>query len=186
MNAEILNLKKEENIVEYVLIIWQCEDLVRAFDFDEASLNEYLSAQLQEADPSVKDSTLKWYQQLVKQMKSQKLQKSGHIEEVQEILTELFFLHNTLLSIIKDKTYINQNERAIPHLEAFKTKMGNPDKHAVEACLEALYGTLLLKIQKKEITEATQESINIFAELMKYLAKQYGEMKRGLLDYSKN
>ena len=186
MNAQILNQKKEENIVEYLLIIWQCEDLVRAFDFDDSALQEYLSSQLADVDSEVRASTLSWYSELVKQMKSQKIQKTGHVEEVGEIMTELFFLHNTLLSIIKDDYYIKQHEKAIPHLEEFKKKMGNPDKHPVEACLEALYGMLLLKIQKKEITDATKESIEIFAALMKYLAKQYGEMKRGLLDYSKN
>ena len=186
MNAEILNQKKEENIIEYLLIIWQCEDLVRAFDFDEVALNEYLTSQLTEADEKTRESTLSWYMQLVKQMKSQKLKKTGHVEEVSEIMTELFFLHNTLLSIIKDDIYVKQFEKASPHLDEFKKKMGNPDKHPVEACLEALYGMLLLKIQKKEITQATTEAMNTFAELMKYLAKQYGEMKRGLLDYSKN
>lgn len=186
MNAQILNQKKEENIVEYLLIIWQCEDLVRAFDFDEPTLTEYLTSQLKEMDTDAKESTLNWYRDLVKKMKSQKLEKTGHVEEVSEIMTELFFLHNTLLSIIKDDIYIKQNEKAVPHLEEFKKKMGNPDKHPIEAYLEALYGMLLLKIQKKEITDATKESIEIFAKLMKYLAKQYGEMKRGLLDYSKN
>lgn len=186
MNAEIANEKKADNIVEYILMMWQCEDLIRAFEFNPVNLDEYIASQFAEENVEIKEATRNWYSDLLKQMKNQKLTKSGHVSELSELMTELIFLHNTLINISKDNRYIDLFNMTIPHLEEFKKKMDNPDRHPVDAYLHGLYGMLLLKLQKKEITKETQESLNTFAQLMNYLAKQYKEMKSGLLDYSKN
>jgi len=186
MTSEIANKKKEENIVEYILMMWQCEDLVRAFEFDPFQLDSYVSAQFGEESDELKADTRNWYSAILKQMKNEKLLKTGHISDLRELMTELFFLHNTLINISKDNRYIDLFNMTTPHLEEFKKKMDNPNRHPVEAYLHALYGMLLLKLQKKEISPATQESLNSFAQIMAYLAKQYKEMKSGLLDYSAN
>lgn len=186
MNAEIANDKKAENIVEFILMMWQCEDLVRAFEFDPLKLDEYISAQFGRETEVLREASRNWYSDLLKQMKDQRLVKSGHISDITELMTELMFLHNTLINISKDNRYIDLFEMTLPHLEEFKKKMDNPNRHPVDAYLQGLYGMLLLKLQKKEISPGTQESLNTFAQIMNYLAKQYKEMKSGLLDYSKN
>ncbi|MEM7161499.1 MAG: DUF4924 family protein [Bacteroidota bacterium] len=186
MTAEIAEHKKQENIVEYILMMWQCEDLVRAFQFDPLQLDNYVLAQFGEESDQVKNATRKWYGDLLKEMRTQKLEKSGHIADLKELLTELIFLHNTLLNISKDNRYIDLFKITEPHLKEFKEKMDNPNRHPVEAYLNGLYGLLLLKLQKKEVTKGTQESIGTFAQIMSYLARQYKEMKDGLLDYSAN
>ena len=186
MTTEIAENKRNENIVEYILMMWQCEDLVRAFEFDPLKLDEYISLQFGDESPKIKEETREWYLALLRQMKNEKLVKSGHTSELRELLTELIFLHNTLINITKNSRYIDLYNLTLPHLEEFKSKMDNPNKHPIEAYLQALYGMLLLKLQKKEISPATKESMNTFVQIMAFIAKEYKEMKTGLLDYSAN
>ena len=68
--------KKEENIAEYILYMYQIEDIVRSFHFDlERIMDEYVRQQL--PDQSFFASYKKWYENIILQMKSKKLEAKG-------------------------------------------------------------------------------------------------------------
>jgi hypothetical protein len=88
--------KKIENVAEYLLYLFQIEDLVRSLQLDMDLIKS------QVLEPAIRDEfqlkdQITWYEQLVREMKMKGLQKEGHIDEVQEILVELTYLHNSLL-----------------------------------------------------------------------------------------
>ncbi|MFW5767468.1 MAG: DUF4924 family protein, partial [Bacteroidota bacterium] len=60
----IAKQKKQENIAEYVLYMWQIEDLLRALKFDEKLIEEQLVEQY-DVPETEKTEIRNWYKGLV-------------------------------------------------------------------------------------------------------------------------
>lgn len=173
--------KKQENICEYMLYMWQMEDLMRSASLDAESLFEKLGFGEDEQSELEKE----WFRGLARKMKSEKLEKAGHLAELGSILGELFLLHNTLLGILKDKTYTNYNSKSEPFLKNLMEK-AKGEQNPIEHILVALYGLLILRLQKKSIHEETEKAMKTFSTQMAYLSEKYNEMKQGILNSDKN
>lgn len=179
----IAQQKSKENIAEYILYMYQIEDLIRTFNFDlDRIMNEFVAKQL--PDKSFHKSYETWYADLIRQMKSQKIEEKGHLFLIQEVMIELSFLHNTLLNMTSDTKYKALYERATEHIEAFKEKSNLKDKNHVEIVFHAMYMKLLLKLQQKEISAESEESFDSMRILIAYLSRAYHQMKAGTLDFS--
>ena len=64
--------KLKENVAEYILYMYQIEDIVRAYNFDiEEILEHYVRPQL--PDESFLSQYRQWYQRIINEMKSNKL-----------------------------------------------------------------------------------------------------------------
>ena len=181
----IAQQKLEENIAEYILYMYQIEDVIRAYNFDlEAILNNYVRPQL--PDESFMPQYRAWYNGLIQDMKDQLKTKTGHLLDLNEILVELSFLHNTLRAQAGDGKYIGLVDAAKPFITEFKEKSNLKDKNDVELLFGAMYMKLLLRLQKKEISPETEEAFDAMRIMLAYLAKAYHQMKRGDLDFLKN
>lgn len=181
----IAQQKLEENIAEYILYMYQVEDIIRAYNFDlDAIISQYVRPQL--PDETFIPQYTKWYKGLIQDMQDQRKQKSGHLLELNEILVELSFLHNTLLGQVNDVKYTGLVEAAKPYVEEFKEKSNLKDKNDVELLFGAMYMKLLLRLQKKEISPETEEAFDSMRIMLAYLAKAYHKMKRGELDFLSN
>lgn len=181
----IAQQKLQENIAEYILYMYQIEDVIRSFNFDiDRIMNEYVRIQL--PDESFHAQYRAWYQSLISQMQSQKIEKSGHLFLIQEVLIELSYLHNTLLNMANDIRYKELYEAAIVHIEAFKERSNLKDKNHIEIVFHALYMKLLLRLQKKEISAETEESFDSMRILAAYLSRAYHQMKAGTLNFFNN
>lgn len=170
--------KKESNIAEYILYMWQLEDILRANNFDKESINRLLVEPLS-IDEENKQAIAAWYAKLIEKMKAQGLQKTGHLEETHEAINELQYLHNMLLNTLKDKKYQQLYLAAKLNIDAFKIKSGNPGMGDIEAILNGLYGLLLLRLKKKPVSRDTEEAMESFSKMMAYLVKKYHETKSG-------
>ncbi len=173
--------KKKENICEYILYIWQMEDLLRSLNLDAEALFDRFG--FDQGEQSTAEKT--WFRNLANQMKSEKLEKVGHLAEVNTILTELFLLHNTLLTIIKESSYVSAHDKSKEYLKNLMDKAPN-NQNPVEHVLIALYGLLILRLQKKEIHPETEKAMSSFSELMAILSVKYTEMKSGELNSTQN
>lgn len=176
-------IKREENIIEYLLYVWQMEDLVRATGFNAELIGSILSAQF-EGDQLLAES--EWFTELSRQMKSQKMEKTGHVSEVHELMNELVFLHNSLLNVFQDKDYIEAYETAKPDLAAFVERANQIFVSDIEPGLVALYGLLTLRLKKVEVSKETEESMEKFKKMFAYLADRYRKMKKGELNLNAN
>jgi len=177
--------KQSENIAEYMLYMYQIEDVIRAFKFDvDQILNVYARPQL--SDESFVPQYREWYQELVDQMKGEKIQQSGHLNQLKEILIELSYLHNTLLNMTNDEKYKEVVDRASPLILEFQEKSNLKNMNQIEVSLHAMYMKLLLKLQKKEISAETEEAFDAMRMLLAYLSSAYAKMKSGNLDFLKN
>lgn len=181
----IAQRKLKENIAEYILYMYQVEDIIRSFEFDlERIMEEYVSPQL--PDQSFHRQYKEWYSELIRQMKNQKIGERGHLYLIQEVMIELSYLHNTLLNMVHDEKYKRLYDRAIEHIEAFREKSNLKDKNHIEIMFHALYMKLLLRLQKKEISAESEESFDAMRICVAYLSRAYHQMKNGELNFFNN
>lgn len=177
--------KLKSNIAEYILYMYQIEDVIRAYQFDiDLIMERYVTPQL--PDTSFSGQYRNWYSGLIDQMKSQGIEKSGHILDIKEIMVELSYLHNTLLNLTDNDKYKNIYASASKYLDEFKGKSDLKDKNHVEIAFNALYMKLLLKLQKKEISPASEEAFDSMRMMLAFLSRAYIRMKAGDLDFLNN
>lgn len=177
--------KKQENIAEYILLMYQIEDIVRSADFDlDRIMETFVKPQL--PDDSFLEANRKWYADLINQMKAQRLHKAGHILDLKEILVELSYLHNTLLNASKDGKYKAVVDRAIPLIDEFKEKSNLKEMNHIEVALHAMYMKLLLRLQRKEISAETEEAFDSMRMMLAYLSRAYKQMKAGDMNFLNN
>lgn len=181
----IARQKKQENIAEYILYMYQIEDLIRSMNFDlDLIMEKVVKPQL--PDESFLGEYKRWYSGLINDMKDQRIQKAGHLVELREILVELSYLHNTLLNATQDGKYKGVVDRAIPYIEEFKAKSNLKDKNHIEIAFHAMYMKLLLRLQKKEISSETEEAFDAMRMFIAYLSRAYNKMKAGDMDFLNN
>ena len=172
--------KLEQNIAEYILYIWQLEDFLRGCNLDINCVQEKLidTANLSDED---KKEVRNWYADFISKIKLEGKEKVGHINEINEIIVELNYLHSTLMNLLGDERYKGIVKNAIPYLNEFKSKAQIADKSDIEIALQALYSKLLLKLNQKKISESSEEAFSAFAKMLGYLSVKYKLMKAGEL-----
>lgn len=176
--------KLKQNIAEYIIYLWQMEDLVRAVYFDADTLEDFIRTYTPDEKAFAEEK--KWFEGLVSTMKREGVEQRGHISEVHEVIFELNYLHNTLANIMRDKTYLELYRKAQPNIAEYLTHTDGKSTNDVEVCLTALYGMLLLRLRKEPISEQTQEAMLSFSNLMARLAHHYKLMKQGETNFSLN
>ena len=177
--------KLNENIAEYVLYMFQIEDLIRASNFDvEQIIANYVRPQL--PDDSFIEQYKSWYNRLISQMKDQKIEQQGHLHDLKETLVELSYLHNTLIGIANDPKYKALYETAVPYITEFMERSNLKNKNHVEVIFHALYMKLLLRLQRKEISSETETAFDAMRVVLAYLARAYKQMKQGELNFFNN
>lgn len=181
----IAQSKLQENVAEYILYMYQIEDLIRSFQFDlDKIMHDFVLPQL--PDRSFETQYRQWYGDLIQQMKSQKIEEKGHLYLIQEVMIELSYLHNTLLNLANDEKYKTIYDTALEHIEAFKEKSNLKDKNHIEIMFHALYMKFLLKLQKKEISSESEDAFDAMRVVIAYLTRAYHQMKRGELTFFNN
>ena len=174
----IAETKKKKNIAEYVIYMWQTEELIRSYDLDITRIKNSIVTFLPVSDQE-KDVITNWYGQLITAMEQEQLQTHGHLQETKTIIGALDKLHHLLLDVMKDVEYHKLISNSVEPLETFR-KMA-PDRHfsTVEICLNAVYGFLLLRLNNKPIDDEMTKLVDQFGLILSYLSYKYLENKQG-------
>lgn len=169
--------KKKDNIAEYILYMWQIEDLLRALNLDMKQVDVHIVAGFQ-ADERTSGEIHDWYDNLVALMKKEKVEEKGHIQALKNTMDELTELHFFLLHKISDRRYHQLVTMAAGNLVEFRRKAGVDDSISdIELAMNALYGHLLLRLQKKEVNPETGMAMESFSKMIAYLAASYKQME---------
>ena len=70
---------KEKNIAEYLLYMWQVEDILRAHHLDPDELKQNYLAQFRATEETEKEME-EWYSHLIRMMKEEGIQEGGHLQ----------------------------------------------------------------------------------------------------------
>ena len=95
---------KEKNIAEYLLYMWQVEDILRAHHLDPDELKQNYLAQFRATEETEKEME-EWYSHLIRMMKEEGIQECGHLQINRNIILWLTDLHNQLLQSSKFPFY---------------------------------------------------------------------------------
>ena len=176
--------KKKTNIAEYILYMWQIEDIIRSHHFDLSQITESVISKFNAPVDTQYEMKL-WYQNLIEQMMKEGVADKGHLGDTMKHMEELNNLHNSLLTTIQDLKYQEAYIKAKDNINNFMIKSGGESKNEIHACLIGLYGFLLLKLKRTEISIATKEAMNSFSNLLAILVERYNKLQKGELKFPK-
>lgn len=170
---------KEKNIAEYLIYMWQVEDMIRANDCDLDRMEQNIIALYPEEDrPALRE----WYGNLITMMREEDVREKGHLQINKNIIINLTDLHNALLASPKFPFYNAAYFKALPFIVELRSKNGKKEEPELETCFEALYGVMLLRLQKKEVSEGTAKAIEVISSFLSMLANYYDKDKKGELE----
>lgn len=173
--------KKNENIAEYLLYMWQIEDLIRVMELNIERIQAQIVDQYDQPAP-VRKEIREWYESLIEMMKQEGVEKRGHLQLNKNVILELTDLHHRLLAS-PDETFYSMNYyRVLPLIVELRAKSDGLETGEVETCLNALYGILMLRLQKKELSEETLEATQTIGAFIRLLSSKYKQDKEEGLD----
>jgi len=172
---------KKENICEYLLYMWQVEDLIRAFELNIDVINERIIAHYPVSDDERK-SLYEWYESLIEMIRLENVQTDGHIQLNKNIIIELNELHTAIIRSGKDAGYAAKFYHILPFLSQLRNQQNDQHITDIELCFNFQYGIMLLRMKKTEITPETLQAQTEISKFMVLLAKNYRLYKSGDLD----
>lgn len=167
---------RKENIAEYLLYMFQMEDLARAFNLDgELMARKCLGENARKEDRQR-------LEEICEMMRQEGLQAKGHLQVNKNILLDLEDVHALLMRSGRYPDYANAFFHARTPVEELQMKAGAFRKEFLETCFEALYGELLLRMSHKSTSEGTQEGLDAIRAFVGRLAAYYKRYKEEQLD----
>ena len=174
----IAQQKRKENIAEYLLYMWQVEDLIRATGVIEG-VEEHLLPRY-DVDEETRQAIRSWYQELIDMMRSEGKVKVGHLDVNRIVLMQLEELHRRLISNPNDIVYSGLHLQILPALIQLRGKNNGAVESDLETCFNALYGYITLSLQHKEVSEETKKSMKQISAFLAMLAHRYKMEQEGI------
>lgn len=165
--------KKRENIAEYLLYMWQIEDMIRAYGLDLDKIKEGIIDRYQNLTPQQRKDMTEWYESLIDMMRREDVAGSGHLQINKNVIIALDDLHRRLLADPKFADYAAEYYRTLPLIVEIRAKAGENKADEIESCFNALYGVLMLRLQGKEISAETALAVKQISRFLATLAKYY-------------
>ena len=146
---------KQQNIAEYLLYMWQVEDLIRANGCDIGQIRRNVVDTYPSLTDPQRQELTQWYEDLINMMHDEGVMQKGHLQAYY---------------------------KALPFIVELRAKGADRDVPELETCFDAMYGVWMLKLQKKEVSEDTQKAVKAISDLLAMLAGYYIKEKKGELD----
>ncbi len=163
---------KQTNIAEYILYMWQTEDIVRAFGYDIEKIKENIVEKYDVSD-EIKENILNWYRSIIEMSELENIKKTGHLQIIKNNVNDLYDLHLQLLNKPDEFQYRQAYDFALPHIKALEEKMAGTTENQIDVCLHGLYAFMFLKMQQKEISKETSASMESFRKLIALLSAKH-------------
>lgn len=172
---------RSKNIAEYVLYMWQVEDIIRAYHCDLSTIRRDYISRFELTDEQREDMT-DWYGNLIRMIREEGVSESGHIQIIKIVVQQMTELHQQLLQSPKFPFYNAEYYKVLPFIVELRSR-GSKDVSEIETCLNALYGVMMLRLQKKEISTSTENAVKEITTFLGMLSDYYKEDKEKGLDF---
>lgn len=162
---------RKNSIAEYLLYMWQMEDLIRVYGCSLPVIKrEYINKF--DFTEEQKEEELDWIGNLIRMMNEEGKREYGHLQINEVLLKDVCDLHHRLLQSSKFPFYNAAYYKALPFIVELRNK-GDKDINEIETCLDALYGIMILRLQKKAISPETEKAIKEITTLVGLLSDYY-------------
>ena len=174
---------KTSNRAEYLLYMWQVEDIIRAFDCNAERINkEYISSF--KLDNAQRKQVETWYENLCNMMLNEGKREEGHLQICQNILQNLSDLNAQLLKSSKFPYYREMYYKVLPYIVELRNKSNEAkEEPELQVCFELLYGVMLLRLQKKVISEETTKAAADISTFLGQLSDYYLKNQKEPIDF---
>jgi hypothetical protein len=172
----IAQKKKKENIAEYLLYMWQIEDLIRANNLDLDKIQATIIDKFEQSE-EVKKEIREWYESLIDMMRREDKQEIGHLQLNENVIIDLTDLHLRLIQSGKEPFYVATYYKTLPYIVELRAKSGDDKKGEVETCFSALYGILMLRLKGETVSEETLNAIKQISTFLGMLNDHYFKAK---------
>lgn len=162
---------REKSVVEYLLYMWQMEDLIRAYGCSLTRIRREYIDRFDYTDQQ-KDEEEDWFGDLIRMMNQEGKREKGHLAINEVLLQDLGDLHVRLLQSTRFPFYSAEYYRVLPFIVELRQK-GDKEIGEVETCLNALYGVMLLRMRQKPISPETAHAINAITTFLGMLSDYY-------------
>ena len=218
---------RKENVAEYLLYMWQVEDVVRAYGMDIERIGKEYVPQFG-LDEEKSEELKGWYGRIIEMMREENVVERGHLQINKNVLILLTDLHVQLLKSSKHPFYSAAYYKALPfivELRGKERKGGNgeregkegekregkegreggqsgktalhsgeeedraalgreeEEKGEIENGFEALYGVMMLRLQKKQISAETSAAVGSIARWIGMLSEYEKKEKKGEVEF---
>lgn len=168
---KLADKKKKENIGEYIIYMYQMEDLLRSYQFNMEEVKQYVISHYP-VDEAEKAAIYQWFEALATTMQQENLQEQGHLSATQDIVDQLAAIHWQLLK--EDKEYFALYHQAKPHIiNSILAAEGRDMGHEIQLCLNGIYGLLLCRLTGKKLDKEQEDAAQAFGGVLSYLNLVY-------------
>ena len=173
---------RKNNIAEYVLYMWQVEDTIRAFGCSLARIKrEYIDKF--DYTEEQKEELTDWYGHLIRMMNEEGCRETGHLQINKVTMMNLEELHARLLQSPKFPFYNAAYYKVLPFIVELRNRGANKEENEIETCFDALYGVMMLRLQKKPITPNTEHAVKEITTLVGRLSDYYKKDREEPLEF---
>lgn len=173
---------RKTNIAEYLLYMWQVEDTIRAFDCSLSRIRHEYIARFDYTDEQKEEET-DWFGNLIRMLNSEGCRQQGHLQINKVVMQQLLELHAQLLASSKFPFYHAEYYKVLPYIVELRNRGANKEENEIETCFNSLYGVMLLRLQKKEVTPNTQHAVKEISTFIGMLNDYYFKDKQEPLEF---
>ena len=192
---------RKKSISEYLLYMWQVEDIIRAFGCSLPAIEKNYISKFDYTDEQKEEET-DWYGNLVRMMNAEGKREQGHLQINQVVMDDLVDLHKRLLDSNRYPFYSAEYYKVLPFIVEIRSKNkraeskikeegsteaplieANENESEIETCFDVLYGIMLLRFQKKPITPETEHAVKEITTFIGMLSDYYQQDKEGKLKF---
>ena len=177
----VASQKRKENIAEYLLYMWQVEDIARAFNLDIERIRQNIIDRVPDIPEETRAAMSEWYESLIDMMRREEVVESGHLQINRNTLGDLADLSRRLLADSRYADYSKAFYDALPVIVELRSRSGEHPAGEVETCFNALYAMLLMRMKKQDISAATTDALAKITRMTALLVAYYHRDERGEL-----
>uniref|UniRef100_UPI004056AF0E DUF4924 family protein n=1 Tax=Alistipes sp. TaxID=1872444 RepID=UPI004056AF0E len=179
----IAQQKRRENIAEYILYLWQLEDLLRALQFSPEAIYNQLVAP-RDIPEEGKENFLVWYMELAALLREEGKEQQGHLNHTLHLIGDLHNLHLQLMELPLGEHYRSTFARLSPELPRLRLILGKEQAEMSDTELQfrALYAAMLYRIKGEGEKSPVQDTLALISPVIGELAALYGKVERGEVD----
>ena len=172
---------RKKSIAEYLLYMWQMEDLIRAYGCSLARIRREYIDRFDYTDEQ-KDEETDWFGNLIRMMNEEGRRQEGHLQINKIIVKDLADLHNQLMLSGKFPFYNAEYYKVLPFIVELRNK-GDKDVNEIENSLDALYGGIRQRQQQKPVSDETESAIREITTFIGMLSDYYIKDRTEGLDF---
>lgn len=162
--------KKQENISEYIIYMYQTELLIRSVDLDFDKINTGVVDSIPKGSVD-KDELAAWYADVIAQMQTEGLEKEGHLSYVQAEVQKLSDLSVQLLG--ENENYRQVFNAARPAIRESVISSEGLVNDPIQACINGVFGLLLSRMNGNTVDQEQMDKVEHFGNVLSYLSHFY-------------